>query len=305
MNFDYATVQSGVAALFGTNQDIGKGIADILVDKLVNDGTYSVIERKQLDKILAEQNFSNSDRADPNSAAKIARILGVDAIIIGSITQFGRDDKSTNVGGGAAGGALGRFGIGGVKTTQVHRRVPDHRAHDRHLYRGDPGQSSRQGRRDAQRHRHPRRGGSYAAIGGGRARHEELQLRRHHPRRGRQQGRRRTWPRQLDRRPARCPRAVKAVAIDGLVADVSPDGTLIINVGSKGGVKVGDTLAVNRKVREVRDPATGKVHPQRGGQRRRARRSPKSTSSPPVGKFTGAGAGQGRRHRVQREIGNA
>src|SRR6266568_979001 len=100
MNFDYATVHSIVSALFGTNQDIGKGIADILVDKLVSDGSYSVIERKQLDKILAEQNFSNSDRADPASAAKIARILGVDAIIVGSITQFGRDDKSTNVGGG-------------------------------------------------------------------------------------------------------------------------------------------------------------------------------------------------------------
>src|ERR1035441_6122663 len=82
MNFDYATVQTNVAALFGSNQDIGKGIADILVDKLVNDGVYSVIERKQLDKILAEQNFSNSDRADPASAAKIARILGVDAIIV-------------------------------------------------------------------------------------------------------------------------------------------------------------------------------------------------------------------------------
>src|ERR1019366_4538951 len=50
MNFDYATVQSNVSALFGSNQDIGKGIADILVDKLVNDGVYSVIERKQLDK---------------------------------------------------------------------------------------------------------------------------------------------------------------------------------------------------------------------------------------------------------------
>src|SRR6185437_6616514 len=118
MNFDYATVQSSVAAIFGANQDIGKGIADLLVDKLVSDGTYSVIERKMLDKIIAEQNFSNSDRADPNSAAKIARILGVDAIIIGSITQFGRDDKSTNVGGGAASSALGRFGIGGVKTSK-------------------------------------------------------------------------------------------------------------------------------------------------------------------------------------------
>ncbi len=123
MNFDYATVQSGVAALFGTNQDIGKGIADILVDKLVNDGVYSVIERKQLDKILAEQNFSNSDRADPNSAAKIARILGVDAIIVGSITQFGRDDKSTDVGGGAASGALRPLRNRRRQDVQIHRRL--------------------------------------------------------------------------------------------------------------------------------------------------------------------------------------
>src|SRR6266545_634250 len=101
LNFDYATVQSGVATIFGSNQDVGKGIADLLVDKLVQDAVYSVIERKALDKILAEQNFSNSDRADPNTAAKIGRVLGVDAIVIGSITQFGRDDKKTDVSGGA------------------------------------------------------------------------------------------------------------------------------------------------------------------------------------------------------------
>src|SRR5215510_6205682 len=104
LNFDYATVSTYVSSIFGSNQDIGKGIADILVDKLVQDGKFSVIERKVLDKILAEQNLSNSDRADPNSAAKIGKVLGVDAIIIGSITEFGRDDKKTNVGGGALGG---------------------------------------------------------------------------------------------------------------------------------------------------------------------------------------------------------
>src|SRR5438876_5116781 len=93
MNFEYATVQSYVSAIFGQNQDVGKGIADLLVDRLVTDGKYSVIERKMLDKILAEQNFSNSDRADASSAAKIGKVLGVDAIIIGSITEFGRDDK--------------------------------------------------------------------------------------------------------------------------------------------------------------------------------------------------------------------
>src|SRR5436305_12509459 len=87
MNFDYATVQSNVSALFGSNQDVGKGIADILVDKLVNGGVYSVIERKQIDKVLAEQHLSNSDRADAGSAAKIGRVLGIDYIVVGSITQ--------------------------------------------------------------------------------------------------------------------------------------------------------------------------------------------------------------------------
>src|SRR5437867_10636681 len=111
MNFDYSTVHSTVMSIWGADQDIGKGIADLLVDKLVNDGQYSVIERKALDKILAEQNFSNSDRADPTSAARLGKILGVDAIILGSITQFGRDDKKTGIGG--LGRVGGKFGIGG------------------------------------------------------------------------------------------------------------------------------------------------------------------------------------------------
>ena len=112
-DFDYATVHSGVAAIFGQDVDIGKGICDLLVTNLVKDGTYSVIERKALDKIMTEQNFSNSDRANPTSAAKLGKLLGVDAIIVGSITQFGNETKNTGVGG--AGGGLGGFGLGGFK----------------------------------------------------------------------------------------------------------------------------------------------------------------------------------------------
>src|SRR5664279_5985555 len=38
-DFGYATVQSASAAVFGTNVDVGKGIADLLVRNLVKDGT--------------------------------------------------------------------------------------------------------------------------------------------------------------------------------------------------------------------------------------------------------------------------
>src|SRR5438874_4242221 len=123
MDFDYGTVHKDVYALFGSDVDVGKGIVDLLVKHLVKDGSYSVIERKALDKILAEQNFSNSDRADPTSAAKLGKVLGVDAIIIGSITQFGRDDKKTGVGAGAFGGFGRRVGIGGVEKKESKAAV--------------------------------------------------------------------------------------------------------------------------------------------------------------------------------------
>ena len=112
LDFDYGTVRSAVQAYFGTDQDVGKGISLLLEQKLVQDGKYRVIDRNAMDKILKEQNFSNSDRVDPTSAAKIGRILGVSAIITGTITQFGRDDKHVGVGGGGYG--LGKYGLGGI-----------------------------------------------------------------------------------------------------------------------------------------------------------------------------------------------
>jgi hypothetical protein len=52
--------------------------------------------------------------------------------------------------------------------------------------------------------------------------------------------------------------SARVVKIDGLVADAT-GGELVLNVGSKAGVKVGDRLMVVRTGREIRDPASGKV----------------------------------------------
>ena len=256
MNFDYATVRSGVAALFGSNQDVGKGIADILVDRLVSDGVYSVIERKDLDKILNEQNFANSDRADASTAAKIGRVLGVEAIIIGSITQFGRDDKKSDIGGGAATRALGRFGIGGVEKTkatavvQVTARMIDTTTAEILASVPGMGEESRGGTGIVGT------GGSYAGMAGG-----VLDMRSKNfgdTILGAAVNKAVTQVAMgLEQKAASLP--VKTVSIEGLVADVSADGSIIINVGSKAGLKVGDQLQIKRVGRTVKDPATGRV----------------------------------------------
>ena len=256
LNFDYATVQGSVAAIFGTNQDIGKGIADLLVDRFVNDGVYSVIERKAIDQIMKEQNFSNSDRADANTAAKLGRILGVDAIVIGSITQFGRDDRSTNIGGGGIGGRLaGRYGLGGVGHKESKAVV----AITTRMINVETAEilASATGQGSSQRSGTSLLGGGgsvFNAGGGG------IDMRSSNFGAtiiGEAVNQAVTdVARQLETKSNALPSHV--VKVNGLVADVSGD-SLVLNIGAKSGVKVGDRYQVSRALRTIKDPATGKV----------------------------------------------
>lgn len=255
LDFDFSAVQSNVNAIFGTNQDVGRGVADLLVTRLVNDGVYSVIERKALDKVIGEQNFSNSDRANSDTAAKIGRILGVDAIIIGSITQFGRDDQNRSIGGAALGGISGRFGLGGVQTRKakavvgISGRMVDTTTGEILAVANGKGESKRSGTGLLGA------GGSSGGAGAGNysmasSNFADTIL-------GEAVGEAVTdMAKQLDDSAAKLP--TKVVVVAGLVADVSGN-TLILNVGSKEGVKVGDHLGIFNKGREIRDPATGKV----------------------------------------------
>jgi curli biogenesis system outer membrane secretion channel CsgG len=113
MDFDYGTV----GYHWWGQYDIGKGMADQVVDALLEDGSFRVIERKKLDTVLAEQDFSNSDRADPSAGklAKLGKVLGVRYIIAGSITKFGGEEKNYG-GGGLVKGKLGGLGLKKAKT---------------------------------------------------------------------------------------------------------------------------------------------------------------------------------------------
>jgi len=255
LNFEYGTVQSSVSAIFGTNQDVGKGISDLLVQKLVQDGKYSVIERNAIDKVLGEQNFANSDRVDSSTAAKIGKILGVDAVIMGSITQFGRDDKNTAVGGGVLGNYGSKFGIGGVgkrnakAVVGITGRLVDTTTAEILAAVTGTGESTRSGTSLI-----GAGGGGGNAAGGaydmsssnfadtilGQAVHQAVD----------------SMATQLDDKAAALP--TRKLEVTGLVADVTGN-TLVLNVGSKDGVKVGDLLDISRPIKSVKDPTTGKV----------------------------------------------
>lgn len=252
-DFDYATVQTASAALFGTNVDVGKGIADLLVTYLVKDGTYSVIERKALDKILAEQNFSNSDRANPTSAAKLGKLLGVDAIIVGSVTQFGNETK--NVGAGGAGGGIGGFGLGGFH----HKTSKAIVALDARIVDIDTAEilGVAEGKAESKRESTSLLGGggNWHGFGAGGADFGSSDF---------QQtiigeavkGAVEQMSTELITDNAKL--QTRTIVVSGLIAAVD-SGQIVLNVGAKAGLKVGDQLNVERVTREIKDPSTGQV----------------------------------------------
>lgn len=252
-DFDYATVRSNSAALFGSDIDIGKGIADLLVKYLVKDGTYSVIERKAMDKILAEQNFSNSDRANPNSAAKLGKLLGVDAIIVGSITQFGNDNQNKKVGGG--GGGFGGFGVGGFS----HKSSKAVVGLDARLVDIDTAEilGVAEGKGESKRESTSLLGGggSWHGFGGGAVDFGSSDFENTIIGEAVKQAVTQMSKEVIDDNTKL---VARTIIVEGLVAAVD-GGQIVLNVGGKNGIKVGDELNVERVAREIKDPATGKV----------------------------------------------
>lgn len=253
LDFEYATVRSNAAAIFGTDTDIGRGISDLLVTTLVNDGSYSVIERAALDRVLAEQNFSNSERADPSTAARIGKILGVDAIIVGSITQFGNDTRTTGLGGSGArigGRALGGVNLSSTKAAVVvNARIVSVDTAEILAVADGKGESKRSSTSLTGG------GGTWRGFGAGEVNFgsrdfqstiigEAVKEAVDQLGGGIVAGRGRIQAR--------------TVVVQGLVAAVEGR-TLVLNVGGRAGVKVGDRLTVERVSREITDPATGRV----------------------------------------------
>lgn len=71
--------------VFQMGDDLTMVVADNISLELMKLG-FEVIERSSLDRVLGEQNLQMSGLTDPVTAAKVGKILGVDAIVLGNVT---------------------------------------------------------------------------------------------------------------------------------------------------------------------------------------------------------------------------
>lgn len=240
LDFDFASTGLTGLGLTGT---VGpaKGVSDLLTNRLVQNGTFIMVERSRINQILAEQNLGASGRIEPATAAQIGRLLGADAVIIGTITQFNLEQSQSGVN-------VGFFGI----STSSQKQKADVKLNAR-IVNTSTGEilAVAEGAGTADK---GTGGATVYGIGGGSTTDARDQL-----------------------LSAAAEQAVAQLA-DGLVqqsavlaalppllpdviaivADVAP-GRVILNKGAKDGLKPGMVMSVERVVREIKDPQTGKV----------------------------------------------
>jgi hypothetical protein len=69
--------------------DTVRAVSDILRTEFAAGGNVRVIERSQLDKVIAEQKLSYSELADEKTAVRFGKLLGAKYIAVGSVSQLG------------------------------------------------------------------------------------------------------------------------------------------------------------------------------------------------------------------------
>ncbi|HYK35703.1 CsgG/HfaB family protein [Alloacidobacterium sp.] len=248
LDFDNAAVSTTSIGVVGTNitygTNLGKTAADLLVNRLVQDGGCSVIERTALDKLLSEQDFSNSNRADPVTAAKLGRILGVDAIILGSITRYDYNDKMRGR------HAYPVVGVTAPKydvsaSVQISARIVSSETAEVLAVAQAAGDSAHKGVKGSNtEYMATMMGGSQGGALGETA-HEALDKAVAN------------LAAQVEQNLAKVP--ARQNSVDGVVAGIEASGNLVLNVGVQRGLKVGDHLQVWRIGKVISDPDTGKV----------------------------------------------
>ena len=69
---------------------------DVFVTELVKSGKFRVVEREQLEALMQEKNLSLSGDVDPSTAVKAGKLLGVNYLLTGAVTEYGATDTGAH-----------------------------------------------------------------------------------------------------------------------------------------------------------------------------------------------------------------
>ncbi len=76
---------------------LGKGISDILSTELSKTNSFILLEREKLEAIMKEQTLGQTGFINEQTAPELGKLLGANAIITGSITQFGTRTETYDI----------------------------------------------------------------------------------------------------------------------------------------------------------------------------------------------------------------
>jgi curli biogenesis system outer membrane secretion channel CsgG len=88
--------------------DVGRDLQDMLVSELANMKTFQVLERKEIDAVLSEQDLGKSGRIEKSTKAKIGKIKGAKYLVAATVSAY--EEETSGSGGGIG---IGGFRIGG------------------------------------------------------------------------------------------------------------------------------------------------------------------------------------------------
>src|SRR5713226_8771648 len=65
-----------------------KGIAGMMISELSANPAARVVEREQSQKLVEEQNLGTAGRVDPQTAAKVGKLVGARFVVLGTFIDF-------------------------------------------------------------------------------------------------------------------------------------------------------------------------------------------------------------------------
>lgn len=84
---------NNVTGMWWWNTKVARELQDLLISELVSMRKFQVLERKEIDAVLGEQNLSASGRVDKKTLVKMRKIKGAKYLVAGTVSAYEQAKK--------------------------------------------------------------------------------------------------------------------------------------------------------------------------------------------------------------------